>query len=227
MMLTRCLIVFVKYPQPGQVKSRLANDFDSDFAALLYKAFVLDILECAMKGNWQLRIFFYPPEKETEIKEMFGNDHEYRLQGGTDLGERMKSAFADCFYEGFKSIVLIGSDFPDLPLKIIEDAFALLDSPSDAVIGPTVDGGYYLIGFRYDTFLPAIFDGLIWSTASVFLETLKIIHAYGRQTEIIQEWQDVDTRDDLINLMERNKSTAFAHSRTMKYLAASRNYFIR
>ena len=227
MMRNRCLIVFVKYPQPGQVKSRLANDFDSDFAALLYKAFVLDILECAMKGNWQLRIFFYPPEKETEIKETFGNDHEYRPQRGADLGERMKSAFADCFYEGFKSIVLIGSDFPDLPLKIIEDAFALLDSPSDAVIGPTVDGGYYLIGFRYDTFLPAIFDGLIWSTASVFLETLKIIHAYGRQTEIIQEWQDVDTRDDLINLMERNKSTTFAHSRTMKYLAASRKYFIR
>ena len=225
MMLTRCLIVFVKYPQPGQVKSRLANDFDSDFAALLYKAFVLDILECAMKGNWQLRIFFYPPEKETEIKETFGNDHEYRPQRGADLGTRMKSAFIDCFSEGFKSVVLIGSDFPDLPLKIIEDAFALLDSPSDAVIGPTVDGGYYLIGFRFDTFLPAIFDGLIWSTASVFLETLKIIHAYGRQTEIIQEWRDVDTRDDLINLMDRNKSTAFAHSRTMKYLAASRNYF--
>jgi len=225
MMLNRCLIAFVKYPQPGQVKSRLANDFDSDFAALLYKAFVLDILECAMKGNWQLRIFFYPPEKETEIKEMFGNDHEYRLQGGTDLGERMKSAFIDCFSEGFKSVVLIGSDFPDLPLKIIEDAFALLDSPSDAVIGPTVDGGYYLIGFRYDKFLPAIFEGRTWSTASVFLETLKILHAYGRQTEIIQEWRDVDTRDDLINLMERNKSTAFAHSRTMKYLAASRNYF--
>ena len=227
MMLNRCLIAFVKYPQPGQVKSRLANDFDSDFATFLYKAFVLDILECAMKGNWQLRIFFYPPEKETEIKETFGNDHEYRPQRGADLGTRMKSAFIDCFSEGFKSVVLIGSDFPDLPLKIIEDAFALLDSPSDAVIGPTVDGGYYLIGFRYDTFLPAIFDGLIWSTASVFLETLKILHAYGRQTEIIQEWRDVDTRDDLINLMERNKSTAFAHSRTMKYLAASRNYFIR
>ena len=226
-MQNRCLIVFVKYPQPGQVKSRLAKDFDSDFAANLYRAFVLDILECAMKGNWQLRIFFYPPEKETEIKETFGNGHEYRPQRGADLGTRMKSAFIDCFSEGFKSLVLIGSDFPDLPLKIIEDSFAILDSPSNAVIGPAADGGYYLIGFRYDNFLPAIFEGLTWSTASVFLETLKILHAYSRQTEIIQEWRDVDTRDDLINLMERNKSTAFAHSRTMKYLASSRNYFIR
>lgn len=225
-MRNRCLIVFVKYPQPRQVKSRLVSDYDSDFVADLYKAFVLDILECAMKGNWQLQVFFYPPEKETEIKKMFGNYHEYRPQRGSDLGVRMKSAFIDCFSEGYKSVVLIGSDFPDLPLKIIEDAFAVLDNPSDAVIGPTVDGGYYLIGFRYDKFLPAIFEGLTWSTASVFLETLKILQNCGHQTEIIQEWQDVDTRDDLINLMKRNKSSAFAHSRTMKYLMASKNYFI-
>ena len=226
MMQNRCLIVFVKYPQPGQVKSRLAEDFDSDFAALLYKAFVFDILECAMKGNWHLRLFFYPPEKETEIKKMFGNDHEYRPQRGADLGARMKNAFDDCFSGGFKSVVLIGSDFPDLPLKIIEDAFAALDSPRDAVIGPAVDGGYYLIGFRYDKFLPAVFEGLTWSTVSVFPETLKILQTCGYQTEIIQEWQDVDTRDDLINLMERNKSTVFADSQTMKYLTANRNYFI-
>ena len=112
-------------------------------------------------------IFLSPQEKETEIKKLFGNDHEYRPQRGTDLGARMKNAFTDCFSEGFKSVVLIGSDFPDLPLKIIEDAFAALDSSSDAVIGPAADGGYYLIGFRYDTFLPAIFEGLIWSTPLV------------------------------------------------------------
>jgi hypothetical protein len=227
MMQNRCLIVFVKYPQPGQVKSRLANDFDSDFAAVLYKAFVFDLLECAMKGNWQLRIFFYPPEKETEIKIMFGNHHQYRPQRGADLGARMKNAFDDCFSGGFKSVVLIGSDFPDLPPKIIEDAFAALDHPADAVIGPAADGGYYLIGFRDDKFLPAVFEGFTWSTASVFLKTLKILQTRGYQTGIIQEWQDVDTRDDLINLMERNKSTAFAHSQTMKYLAANRNYFTR
>ena len=84
-----------------------------------------------------------------------------------------------------------------------------------------------MIGFRYDKFLPAVFEGLTWSTASVFPETLKILQACGYQTGIMQKWQDVDTRDDLINLMERNKSTAFAGSRTMKFLAANRNYFIR
>jgi hypothetical protein len=223
-MQNRCLIVFVKYPQPGQVKSRLAKDYDSDFAAGLYKAFVLDILECAAKGPWQLRIYFDPAEKETEIKKLFSNNHEYRPQRGADLGARMKNAFADCFSEGFKSVVLIGSDFPDLPLKIIEDAFALLDGPGDTVIGPAADGGYYLIGLKAETFLPDIFSELLWSTSSVFAETVKILQACGQRTEILQEWHDVDTRDDLINLMERSKSTTFAHSRTMKYLLASRNF---
>jgi rSAM/selenodomain-associated transferase 1 len=221
---SRCLIVFIKYPQPGQVKSRLAKDFDGDFAAGLYKAFALDILECAMRGDWQLQVFFYPPEKETEIKKLFGNDHEYRPQRGADLGARMKNAFADCFSEGFKSIALIGSDFPDLPLKIIEDAFAVLDSPSDAVIGPAADGGYYLIGFRYNTFLPAIFEGITWGSPLVLEETIRMLKAKNHTPQLTGEWHDIDTRDDLLGLIERNKETEFADSRTMNFLKMN-NYF--
>jgi rSAM/selenodomain-associated transferase 1 len=223
-MQNRCLIVFVKYPQQGKVKSRLARYYEDSFVAGLYENFVFDILKTVEKGDYQLQIYFYPSEKETAIKKLLTDNYQYRPQRGVDLGERMKNAFADCFSEGFKSVVLIGSDFPDLPQKIIEDAFAVLDSPSDAVIGPAADGGYYLIGLKTETFLPDIFPGLPWSSASVFSETLKILQACGQRTEILQEWHDVDTRDDLINLVERNKSTTFAHSRTMKYLLASR-YF--
>lgn len=223
----KCLIVFVKYPQKGMIKSRLARHYDDNFVAGLYENFVFDILKTVEKGDYRLQIYFYPPEKEKEIKKLFSNDYKYRQQRGVDLGERMKNAFVDCFSEGFKFVVLIGSDFPDLPLKIIEDAFALLDSPSDAVIGPAADGGYYLIGLKTETFLPDIFFGLSWSTASVFSETVKILQACSHRTEILPEWHDVDTRDDLINLVERNKLTKFAHSKTMKYLMASRNFFTR
>ncbi len=223
----KCLIIFVKYPQKGKIKSRLARYYDNNFAAGLYENFVFDILRTMEKGDYRLQIYFHPPEKETEIKTLLTDHYQYRPQRGVDLGERMKNAFADCFSEGFKSAVLIGSDFPDLPLRVIEDAFALLDNPNDAVIGPAADGGYYLIGLKTETFLPDIFFGLPWSTASVFSETVKILQACGHRTEILQEWHDVDTRDDLINLVERNKSTTFAHSRTMKYLMASRNFSTR
>ena len=223
-MRNRCLIVFAKYPQPGQVKSRLAKDYDDNFAADLYRAFVLDILERVVKGNWQLRIYFDPPKREIEIKKLFGNDHEYRPQRGADLGARMKNAFDDCFSDGFKSIVLIGSDFPDLPLKIIKDAFAALDSPSDAVIGPATDGGYYLIGFRYDKFLPAIFEGLTWSTPLVLEETIRILKANNHIPQLIDKWYDIDTSNDLLGLIKRNKKTKFADSQTMNFLRASK-YF--
>jgi uncharacterized protein len=223
-MRNRCLIVFVKYPQPGQVKSRLAKDYDDDFAADLYSAFVLDILERVLKGDWQLRIYFDPPKRAIEIKKSFGNGHEYRPQRGSDLGARMKNAFDDCFSDGFKSIVLIGSDFPDLPLKIIKDAFAALDSPSDAVIGPATDGGYYLIGFRYDTFLPHIFEGLTWGTPLVLEETIRILKAENHIPQLIDEWHDIDTGNDLLGLIEKNKKTKFADSRTMNFLKASK-YF--
>jgi Uncharacterized protein conserved in bacteria len=206
------------------IKSRLARYYEDSFVAGLYENFVFDILKTVEKGDYQLQIYFYPSEKETAIKKLLTDNYQYRPQRGVDLGERMKNAFADCFSEGFKSVVLIGSDFPDLPQKIIEDAFAVLDSPSDAVIGPAADGGYYLIGLKTETFLPDIFSGLPWSTASVFSETVKIWQACGQRTKILQEWHDVDTRDDLINLVERNKSTTFAHSRTMEYLLAS-GYF--
>jgi len=226
-MRNNCLIIFVKYPEPGQVKSRLAKDFDDLFAADLYKAFVLDILERTQKGNWQLRVFFDPPEKEDEIKIMFGPDYLCRPQRGADLGVRMKNAFHDCFSEGCRSAVLIGSDFPDLPLKIIEDAFALLDSPGGVVMGPAVDGGYYLIGLTPDALLPDIFSGIPWSTAAVFSETLKILDAHRLSVKMLPRWQDVDTRNDLIGLMERNRLTPFARSRTMNYLTASGKFTAR
>ena len=224
MMRNRCLIVFVKYPQSGQVKSRLAKDYDDDFAADLYKAFVIDILECVVKGDWQLHIYFDPPERKIEIKKLFGNGHEYQPQRGADLGERMKRAFTDCFSEGFKSVVLIGSDFPDLPLKIIKGAFAALDSPYDAVIGPAADGGYYLIGFRNDKFLPAIFEGFTWGTPLVLEKTICILQDKNYNMQLIEEWHDVDTSNDLLVLIERNKKTKFINSRTMSFLRASK-YF--
>jgi glycosyltransferase A (GT-A) superfamily protein (DUF2064 family) len=118
----------------------------------------------------------------------------------------------------------MGSDFPDLTLKIIDDAFATLDNPSDAVIGPTADGGYYLIGFRNDKFLPAIFEGLAWGTPLVLEKTIRILKAKNHIPQLIDEWHDIDTGNDLLGLIERNKKTEFTDSRTMNFLRSSK-YF--
>jgi len=95
---------------------------------------------------------------------------------------------------------------------------------SDAVIGPATDGGYYLIGFRHDTFLPAIFEGLTWSTPLVWKDTIRRLKANNHIPQLIDNWYDIDTSNDLLGLIKRNKKTKFADSQTMNFLRASK-YF--
>jgi rSAM/selenodomain-associated transferase 1 len=214
----RCLIIFIKYPEKGMVKSRLAERFGDEFAAGLYENFIFDLLAILDDMACRMQLYFYPPEKEAEIRELFGDKYEYLPQHGADLGERMSDAFTRSFAEGFSSVILIGSDLPDLPRRIIEEAFAALESQNDAVIGPAADGGYYLIGLKKQAFTPDIFRGLSWSTSSVLAQTTNILQASGHRLCFVDEWFDVDTGADLMSLIARSQKTDFAHSRTMAFL---------
>jgi rSAM/selenodomain-associated transferase 1 len=142
-------------------------------------------------------------------------------QAGADLGERMKNAFQHCFADGFDDVIIIGSDIPDLPPEIFAEAFAALENRG-AVIGPAADGGYYLIGFRKETFAPEAFEGIVWSTQAVFAETVARLERVGVGVHLLPSWRDVDTVDDLRDLVRRHRDTPFAGSRTMACLAASR-----
>jgi uncharacterized protein len=218
----RSLILFVKYPQKGKVKSRLARELGEDFATDLYANFIFDTLRNIKEGDYNLRISFHPPEREREIKRLCGNNYDYCAQCGIDLGERMKNAFAGCFAEGFKSAILVGSDCPDLPPAVIGNAFAMLEDKSDAVIGPAADGGYYLIGFRNNSFLPEIFCGISWGSRSVLKDTIDILRSHSLATDFVQKWPDVDTSEDLMDLINRSEMTGFSDSQTMIFLRSRR-----
>ena len=166
--------MFVRFPGQGQVKSRLAKDLGAEAATNLYRCFVQDLSERFSKEAYRLCMAFHPAEKEREMREMLGDEFSYIPQTGEDLGERMKLAFLRCFSEGARSVVLIGSDIPDLPARIVDEAFRALDK-CGAVIGPSVDGGYYLIGFKEDTFNGDVFAGLPWGAETVFQETMNIL----------------------------------------------------
>jgi rSAM/selenodomain-associated transferase 1 len=212
-----CLLVFVKYPDKGKVKSRLAKEFGEDTVLRLYEGFVLDILETIREGKYRIKICFHPASAREKIASWLGKSYLYMPQNGRDLGEKMKNAFTAAFSEGFEKVMLIGSDIPDLPKEIIEEAFA---SNGDAVIGPATDGGYYLIGFKRSTFLPHIFEGMQWSTASVFERTMEIFRKHSYNVHVLPQWQDIDTPEDLKVFYERNR--AFLHSRTMAFIAKNR-----
>lgn len=209
--------MFIRFPERGIVKSRLAKDLGEDKAADLYRCFIKDLLERLSKGSYRFQIAFCPAGKEHEIKKMFGNEFLYIPQAGGDLGEKMKNTFRRCFSERLRSAVVIGSDSPDLPAWIIEEAFFSLND-HDAVIGPSVDGGYYLIGFRRETFNPDVFAGPKWGTENVFRQTMTILQETGAMVYVLPEWQDIDRPEDIAVLIGKSEKTAFTNSKTMLYL---------
>lgn len=209
--------MFIKFPERGQVKSRLAKDLGEERATELYRCFIEDLLERLSRGTYRFQMAFYPAGKEHEIKEMFGNELSYTPQAGENLGERMKNTFNLCFSEGSQSVVVIGSDSPDLPAWIIEEAFFSLDD-HDVVIGPSIDGGYYLIGFRRETFNPAVFVGPKWGTANVFRQTMTSLQETGTLVYVLPVWQDIDRPEDIAVLIKNSEKTEFANSKTMLYL---------
>ena len=211
------ILLFVKAPLPGQVKTRLAASLGEDATLQLYRRFAQDILTAIDGAGIAVQVHYTPADARKAVAAWLGQERQYAPQEGADLGSRMENAFRRAFAEGSPRAVLIGSDLPDLPGDLLTEAFRSLDN-NDAVIGPAKDGGYYLIGFRRDTFLPAIFPGMAWGTNRVYSVTLERFTQARYRVHSLREWQDVDTVEDLKTLRARARGTAFEHSRTIAML---------
>jgi rSAM/selenodomain-associated transferase 1 len=211
------ILLFIKAPIMGQVKSRLAAVIGKKAAFELYKCFILDIVDTIKKTGQPFKIFFYPPDALAAVTSWLGRRWHFMPQQGNDLGQRMENAFMRCFSEGFERAVLIGSDLPDLTPSVLHEAISSL-AENDVVIGPAPDGGYYLIGFNKGTFMPRLFHGIPWSTETVFQETMTILQDSPLTVHRAPQWNDVDTAEDLKALFKRNKDGRFDNSRTMTYL---------
>jgi rSAM/selenodomain-associated transferase 1 len=213
----QCLLFFVKYPQNGKVKSRLQDSLASEKIIELYKHFVMDILTTIQSINIPFIICFYPPDKESSVMNWLGSHYSYQKQQGIDIGERMKDSFKKTFSQGYQKVVLIGSDIPDLPSEILISAFSLLNK-YDVVLGPSEDGGYYLIGFTNTGFSPQIFHNISWNTNLVFEQTINIVKEQEGQVHLLPTWNDIDTISDLKKMYNKHKTSEFSHSETMKYI---------
>jgi rSAM/selenodomain-associated transferase 1 len=192
----RCLLFFIKNPEKGKVKTRLASAIGDEMAAKLYKRFLLEMLFTLNRGTFLFYLCYYPVDSLNDLKDWLGDHYLYMAQIGENLGERMKNGFLEAFAMNFKRVVLVGSDIPGLPLEFIEEAFKSLEE-KDAVIGPSLDGGYYLIGFKDKKFSPRAFRGIPWSTDRVFEETMKILKHEGLTVHTLQPRRDIDTIEDL------------------------------
>jgi uncharacterized protein len=197
-----CIIIFVKAPRPGQVKTRLAKSIGDRQAAQLYRCFTEDVLATVESLGLDTLIFFAPATEEVCLKTWLGEHRSYVPQQGMHLGDRMAAAFRHSFSLGYQRVLILGSDSPDLPRAFLVEALAALQQ--QAVIGPSKDGGYYTIGFTPSTFCPAVFGALPWSTPQVYSQTLDVLNQHSCPVHILPAWTDIDTFDDLHQFYHRH-----------------------
>lgn len=122
-----------------------------------------------------------------------------RLQEGEDLGTRLKQAFSQAFDDNVERVVVMGSDSPTVPLQCVDEAFDALSS-HDVVLGPALDGGYYLLGSS--RLVPELFEHISWGSGTVFQETKDALQRAGCSYSVLIEWYDIDTDEDLARLRE-------------------------
>lgn len=188
-MINNTLIVFVKNPIPGRVKTRLAKDIGDEKAIWVYRK----LLECTADAIRSLAInkavWYGDHINEDDLWNGLGK-HQ---QSEGDLGQRMAAAFEKSFEQATK-VCIIGSDCPQLSTEILEEAFVSLDK-HDFVIGPAEDGGYYLLGMN--SFSPSVFKSVEWSTSQVFQQTIAHITAMGASYHTLEVLRDIDDLSDL------------------------------
>ncbi len=219
----KALILFLKYPEKGVVKTRLAKDTGDNFTLELYKCFIADIMETIKMIDADIFIAATAPDNKNSEDYRWETEYPCFLQQGADLGERMYHAFCNVRRRGYGKLVLIGSDTPDLPAMYIAKAFQMLDE-YEMVLGPSADGGYYLIALRWNTVYDKLFSNILWGTSLVFGQTLERAKKTGSAYGLLPVLNDIDLIDDLRRFYKRYKREGMT-SRTMAFLSRQEEFF--
>ncbi|MEM7344083.1 MAG: TIGR04282 family arsenosugar biosynthesis glycosyltransferase [Chloroflexota bacterium] len=198
-MTQRALLVIAKRPQAGRTKTRLTPPLSGEQAAQLYECFLKDTLDIARRVPNITRFVLYAPENEATYFEQLAPDFNYLYQTGSDLGERLDNALTHCLSHGYQQVVVMNSDGPTLPANYLTQAFAQLEQ-SEAVFGPSEDGGYYLVGLTRPQ--PRLLREVKMSTPTVLADTLALADEEGVAVSLLQPWYDIDTINDLQRMMD-------------------------
>ncbi|MGH7825769.1 MAG: TIGR04282 family arsenosugar biosynthesis glycosyltransferase [Candidatus Binatia bacterium] len=199
-MAANALVIMTKAPEAGQSKTRLVPPLSYEEAAGLARALLLDQFRNLAKFSAAHLFTAFTPKTSARFFGGFGpQGFSSFLQQGETLGERMRHAFEYLFGRNFHNVILIGGDLPTVPLAFFEQGYASLDrAESDVVLGPSLDGGYYLIGMN--RLIPEIFEGIIWSRNDVLSRTTEKLAGLRINYELLPFWYDIDTLEDLERL---------------------------
>ena len=191
------LLIFARAPLPGETKTRLIPALGAEEAAELYRCFLLDAFTQARTVLAESVVFAAAPEHVpmlSALREEISLPAEVMVQSGRDLGERMLNAFRKVFHLGYRSAVIVGTDVPSLPWQRVAEALSLAPE-RDVVLGPCLDGGYYLVGMH--AVIPRLFEEVTWGTRTVLVDTLRRARRLKLKVSLLEPWYDVDTPHDV------------------------------
>lgn len=190
-----CLIIFTRIPEPNKTKTRMMPYLTPDECALLHKSILMDISENLIPIMYDIVVFYCGGADVRILKDIFGENVVYKEQRGDDIGVRMRNAIAETIESGYKKVVLVGADIPEIRNEVVENAFTKLDT-CDVVIGGTCDGGYYLIGMKQ--VIDSAFGGVAYGNSIVYEDTIKNIEANAYSIGQVKKAIDLDERGDLV-----------------------------
>lgn len=206
--MNRGLIVFAKLPRAGEVKTRLGQRLGMERAAELYRQFAEHVFTVADQlAATGVRVFLFhaPGADLQEYRRWVRRPFTYVPQEGSNLGDRMRRAFDFVFASGLRQAAVIGTDVPELQGSAVLHAFDLL-AMHDLVVGPSSDGGYYLLGMNAPT--KNVFENIAWSSASVLRQTLERAHRQNLSCAVLDPLADIDTVEDYRAFLQRLEDRA-------------------
>ena len=220
--LANALEIMAKAPVAGAVKTRLVPPLTMAQAAEFYRALLLDQFDHLRHyAGVERYVFFAPVDGANILRDLGGGEYAYLAQSGGDLGARMQQVCADLMSTGHRNIVLIGSDLPALPWAILDQAFGhLAQAEARVVLGPSRDGGYYLVGMNRPA--PEIFADMTWSHERVLADTMARLDALDLNYKILPTWFDLDVAEDfhLLSTLPHAEARVVL-SRTLLFLEQS------
>ncbi|MCP9754679.1 glycosyltransferase [Lacihabitans sp. CCS-44] len=200
--MNHALIIFIKNPELGKVKTRLAATIGNEKALEVFKKLLVNIHDKSLDVRADKLLFysFFVDKNDIWENDVF---KKYVQNQSPDLGQRMLSAFEEAKDLGYVKVLIVGSDIYEVSTEILQKGFELLED-AETVLGPSHDGGYYAIGFNFekinsDTFLQDIFLNKTWSHEHVAQEALDVINSFSYTCNLLPSLSDIDTEEDLKN----------------------------
>lgn len=209
------LILFTRYPVPGKAKTRLIPVLGEQGAADLSRDMTEHTLAAVQlhgAGAVEMQVRFTDGDPAA-VKNWLGDEVDYVPQGDGDLGSRMERAFRESFGSGYRKVVIIGTDCPELGRGHVDEALVLLED-NPIVLGPSTDGGYYLIGIRSgapEGLFNAVFRDIPWGTGNVLSETINAVAETGLDLGLLDDLDDVDEPEDLVHWEKAAAAAPKAH----------------